>query len=380
MQMENVPQGKIVGTQTVELRLNRFLAVLVLLSSAVQLTGCGGGGGGGSSSSGGGGADGGHSGHAASYVSGVETILVTHTIGPSGGVVTVPDTSPVGPITVTIPAGALSKEANISIGYNEGRVENLASGSSAGPAIVLHSDGETEFEQPVTITVFEPDPDNNPIVLMHAGDDGRLQLVTLTDYDSDSKTATFSTWHFSTYPPVKVPIDAAKDAISPFVPERNGFQVKNRTLPPYYPGGMCLGMTLYSSWYFQRNGVASALHGEFMGAVPTFSDPGVMTDGTSKLGQEIIAARAFGSAGDEAAYAKTRRGMVKIGVGFNLLKAAIQALGEPVPVFLIGGKPKEGEDTYSNHAVLAYRTPGEGSSNLRPEPTRPASSIAPIFR
>ena len=184
------------------------------------------------------------------------------TVGSTGGSVEVSNqTSPIYGTKVTVPAGAVDSNVNISISYSEqlpGPIESDV--VSVTKVIVLSKDSNKDFLLPVTITIPYTDSQmsTNDIPSMYYWDStiNRYLPLTITELDTTNKRITFITNHFSEFCGFSIPglgsFTEQRDYDSNFRPDQDGFFQVN--FASYYPrsatGGNCYGLASYSIWYY----------------------------------------------------------------------------------------------------------------------------------
>jgi hypothetical protein len=286
------------------------------------------------------------------FSGGRETILMTSKIDAKGGTLKGPSGSPIEGISVKIPAGIFSAATALSMGYNDGKITNLAAGTPGEVALVLHSSGRSAFDKPLEITIPDPDPEN-PVVLFYADGDNKIHPLTSIGTDAQANTATFDVWHFSTFPSAKLPADQS-DVTTPFVPGKDGFAIENRGFE-YHPRGACFGMASFALWNFKSNG--GGLYSQFLLPVPSF------------LGDSVTAERVLASRAQSAVikYYDYYLGQMSTGMSGRRLKALLKATGMPALLILMGAA--DGND----HAVLAIGT--KGKDILVYDPNRPGQAV-----
>lgn len=207
--------------------------------------------------------------------------------------------TPLDGIQITFPAGALGESTELSIGYNEG--SQLADSSDDStrtssplqqpvPTLTIHTDGATNFEQLVEITVPYEDEQNVPIPY-YVDENGQLRAVLVTNIDRINKTFTYVTSHASTW--TWAAFDSSEDVDTEFRPAVDGFQIANLG-STINAGGECFGMTTFTQWYYNSK---TAANGEFYPKYMNFV--GRDSSDNNLTGQDVIATRAY-SAGNQA--------------------------------------------------------------------------------
>jgi len=196
------------------------------------------------------------------FVPGTTTDVINATISPLGGVIEAKDTgTPIDGIKVEFPEGALTSDAGVFLGYNDGSLkldETLKPkhDNFFGKALCLNVSNANKFNKPITISVpFEYD-DAVPVPY-YVDDFGKLHLVQLTEINREIGEFSFQTYHASLF--VWIYEFFFKPAYAPgendivytdFRPGKDGFRIRNQE--SRYNGGECLGMTSFSLWYFKN--------------------------------------------------------------------------------------------------------------------------------
>ncbi|MDR3075742.1 MAG: hypothetical protein LBU26_00445 [Synergistaceae bacterium] len=222
--------------------------LFALFGFVVMAGGCGG------SSSGSGDGSEGNFAKPVVYTPGEDVKLITKTIGINGGIIETGNTgTPVDGVSVTFPAGALTSETNVTLGYNLGSM-TLNNGTWSGAAITLETDGKNGFDVPVEITV--PTTDLYGIIAPYhvVEENGKIRPCQLKNIDTATQTATFITLHASKFLTVTPAYDFSNNTVysSPdygFSPSEDGFGIEN--FPSQnFPNGNCFGMSAMTVWYF----------------------------------------------------------------------------------------------------------------------------------
>ena len=287
---------------------------------------------------------------AVSLRSGNDVIVTTKTIGATGDIIEAGSGgTPIDGVTVQFPAGALSADTNVSLGYNTGTL-TPNEGIYAGIALILNAGTVTHFDQPITITVPFTDMSKVPVPY-YVDAAGKLHPMQLIKIDRTAKTFTFQTFHASwftwifgdtAYAPG--PDDIVDTGYSP---GNDSFQVKNNG-SEYNRDGECFGMTSFSLWYYMnKKSSKGKFYPKYMSVVGTNSS------GSSLYGQDIIATRAFISISQQwnTYYSNIVRD--EIGLSQEDRYAAIRNIilntANPVLIYLWHTNGSAGA-----HSVLAY--------------------------
>lgn len=227
------------------------------------------------------------------FIPGTNTNITSRTIGASGGIIQIANSgTPLDGITVEFPAGAISDNVSVSLGYNNGTlIPN--SGTFSGKVISLSVPGVYEFDQPVTITAPLVADSNVTPVPYYVDPKGNLRPVQLVEVDIQAGTFKFQTFHSSWFTWIfggTVYAPGPNDIVDTgYIPRNDGFQIGNKG-SIYNRQGECFGMTSFSLWYFLDKKTSM---GNFY---PKYFDV-IAYDivGRPLTGQDIIATRAFTS-------------------------------------------------------------------------------------
>ncbi|MBI2382749.1 MAG: hypothetical protein HYV18_01570 [Gammaproteobacteria bacterium] len=256
----------------------KVVTVLLGVVCTIALVACGGGGGSKQARR-----------QAAHFTPGTTTMVVpADTIGADGAVLIAPEGSALAGVTVEIPPGALSEDREIGLSLDSGTVSTPE--GVPGPALVLDTDGPATFERPVRITIPYRDEDTIPVPY-YVDDAGNLQLAQLTALDLENRTATFDTFHASTFTWILASIRDALDGSfrTSFAVGEDGFQIANSG-SEYNREGECFGISSFSLWYFEN------MRSREGNLYPRFMNPvGTDSEGQTRVGQHVIATRAFTS-------------------------------------------------------------------------------------
>ena len=219
------------------------------------------------------------------YSPGNAILVASATIGPDGGTLMGAPGSPVEGVVVTVPAGAVTSETTLSIGYDSGSFSNL-NDRDHGPVIVLRSSGPTEFDQPLRVEFPFDDAERIPVPY-YIADDGSLELVRPLPTDRGARRAGFLTWHVSNYTSVNDSSASPAPVRTLFDPKTDGFALNN-THAAKYVHGRCWGMVSFAQWY--RSTIGPGLSEDYTFQVPTAASSVVGKVGPL-VGQELIATR-----------------------------------------------------------------------------------------
>lgn len=288
----------------------------------------------------------------ATFTAGTDVPLVTQSIGISGGTIEIPSNFPIGNIKVEFPEGALPANTNVTLGYNTGTLKAI-SGEPSGKTIFLDTSNVQSFDKPISISVPFISSDTIPIPY-YIDSNGRLHAINLTYIDNANHIFTFHTFHASWYTWILEKsnlTDKEEDYNTNFNPGVDGFQIDNFTwVGSTSPGGVCLGMTAFSLWYYINQ---KSLEGNLY---PNFIKPPVYTtsEGSSVTGQHLIANRAHSSISTQWDYYDSLLTLdLSDEQNYIIIKNSLLNTGNPVMLYLLHNFNEHSHINYS-HAVLAY--------------------------
>jgi uncharacterized protein YfaP (DUF2135 family) len=222
---------------------------------------------------------------AATFTPGTRTTLATATIGAAGGTLSGPAGTPLAGVSVTFPAGALPSDQTVTLGYDTGTLVPLH-GTPGGTVIALDPGQVRSFDQPVSITI-PYDPAGGVPVPYTIDAAGALQACQLVGLDATRGTAVFETFHASLYTWILDLLGLGDIWETNFVPMWDGFQVDNNG-SYYNRTGESLGMSAFALWYYQNVApIQPNFYSHYMTQV------GTDAAGSPRLGQQVIATRAF---------------------------------------------------------------------------------------
>ena len=234
-------------------------------------------------------------GTAAKYIPGEVTIGESASVdNETGAVLTGGAGTPIENVLVEIPPGTVGVSSEFAIGYEDGEIIPVV-GNWGGFIVDIDGPSGIEFNQPVLITVpWSGNPDDYPFPF-YINDEGRLEGCIVTDLDEAGGTMTFMTLHASRFVTI-TGSDLPDSNNTNFAPRVDGFQIDN--WGSYYErGGECLGMSIFSQWYYnkRRAGTYSAtLFPSFMYnlGLETLKDKDGNVVDVPITGQDAIATRA----------------------------------------------------------------------------------------
>jgi hypothetical protein len=136
------------------------------------------------------------------FVPGKTVVVRSIRVGPAGGTLTVDNTgTPADGVVVVVHKGALSQEVTLSLGYNDGKLENLQEGKASGKTLVLSTVPQVDFAvatdgNAVQITVpYTASPKPKVIAPYAIDEKNRLQPLQLEAIDEATSHARFATFH-----------------------------------------------------------------------------------------------------------------------------------------------------------------------------------------
>ncbi len=110
------------------------------------------------------------------YTAGSLTAVTQGTVDATGGVVSAPEGGPLAGFTLTIPPGAVSAPTTFTFEQEDGgSFANLPAGQQA-VVFSISSDGQHQFEVPLTVTFPFPDTARYPVAY-YIQEDGKLGLM-----------------------------------------------------------------------------------------------------------------------------------------------------------------------------------------------------------
>jgi hypothetical protein len=136
------------------------------------------------------------------FVPGKTIVVRSIQVGPDGGALKIDNTgTPADGVVIEVHKGALSQEVTLSLGYNDGKLENLQEGKASGTTLVLSTTPKVDFSvamdgSAVQITV-PYDSSTKPLAISpYAIDEkNRLQPLQLEAIDKVTSHARFATFH-----------------------------------------------------------------------------------------------------------------------------------------------------------------------------------------
>jgi uncharacterized protein YfaP (DUF2135 family) len=202
----------------------------------------------------------------------------------SGGTVRVASGDLLG-TQLTVPAGAVRANTKFSLSTAKFNMTPRF-GTFSGEGVTVKTDGTTNFEEALQITVPIPKDENKVMVPFYVNEEGYLEPCQVVNTDRAAGVMTFESFHASSFVWVSVTLGEGQSAVvTPFLPPGDGFQVVNQG-SRYNRGGECFGFAGFAQWYYQELG--GGLFPRYMQDIP-------VAGGTPLKGQEVVATRAHTS-------------------------------------------------------------------------------------
>jgi uncharacterized protein YfaP (DUF2135 family) len=185
----------------------------------------------------------------------------TGALSSAGGTVTTPAAA------VTAPPGASLTQQNLTITTKAPPAGLPSALAAVGAAVDISVDSPATINAPFLITLpYDPTgiTDENAMAVVHYdATKTRYEPVTILSHDTTAhsfqiESRTFSLFAIVTF--VELFLDSSH-AVTNFSPAANGWNINN--FGSYFaPGGNCLGMSAYATWYFDNN-VTPTLNGAY---------------------------------------------------------------------------------------------------------------------
>jgi hypothetical protein len=155
--------------------------------------------------------------------------------------------------SVTIPAAAIDRSINVSVGTVEANIDNAPESLNQ---TLLYVDVEDYggFTKPMEITMKYADNSEEAEkvpVPVYIDENGQFQQMTLKSINKEAGTFTFYTYHASYYTYYKLDdLSTYTNAENTgFKPSVDGFKERNQGSSKHR-GGECYGMSSFAKWYF----------------------------------------------------------------------------------------------------------------------------------
>lgn len=292
----------------------------------------------------------------------------------AGGQVSVTDaSSPAFGARVVAGPGSIGgpEPVQVTIRHGQALPASLPQGVRAASLLFdFEKDSAYHFALPVLVTIpFDPTAmgrDNVPLPLYWDEESGRYLPMGIKSYDPTLGTATFTTMHFTSFlvglvDDLQDISDAASGIASTLLDAQSGFDpLVDGFFHPNFggfgtPGGCCLGMALYSTWYYsvKKPQTGVGLHSKYRQGDPDRYEDDVVA-------RTLIASAHAGSSQIwaniwmQASYLLTERGS-----GLALI-AALKATGEPQVMILRGHEEVDPNKHWGHALVISSYSQQEG--------------------
>ncbi len=240
--------GHFIGCNGSLRKLLNFGLIVFLLTLMVA---CGGGGGGGGSST-----------------DGPITYSGSGTGTADGG------TIEAGSVTIAIRSQVLADDVDFSVSEIDAP-EALPTGlTQVGSAMDIEV-GESDYDAingPVTFTVRYDDTgiaDETKLLVLHYDETYGYQAVRIISQDTSANTITFESRTFSPFLIALIDLALPTSVDTGFTEADNGWNIDNFG-SFFSPGGNCLGMSAYATWFYQGRS-AEDLNGKFTSTIATYT-------------------------------------------------------------------------------------------------------------
>ena len=303
----------------------------------------------------------------AQFTPATQITAATATLGSAGGTLSGPAGGPLAGVSVTFPAGALASSQTVTLGYDTGTLTPLH-GTHSGTTILLNAGSATTFDQPVSITI-PYDPAGGLPVPYTIDANGALHVCQLVKLDAANGQAVFHTFHASLFTWILDNLGLGDIWKTPFDPAADGFQVDNNG-SVYNRDGECMGMSSFALWYDE---IIKASEGAFYPRFMTVV--GNDFEGTPRVGQQIIATRAFISIGQMwDTYVPNLQSEFPLtdAQNYRIIRNALKNTGFPVMISLRPGAAfgQGGHSVlaigWNNSGLMAYNVNDHGQTQTIP--------------
>lgn len=179
-----------------------------------------------------------------------------------------------GDVTIAIRAQALADDVDFTIGEVDAPAALPTGLTQVGRAVDV-SVGDSDYEKingPVTFTVKYDDTgmaDENNLLVLHYDASLGYQAVRILSQDTTANTITFESRTFSPFVLALIDLLLPDEADTGFAESENGWNINN--FGSYFsPGGNCLGMSAYATWFFQGRS-SENLNGKFDATIAQYT-------------------------------------------------------------------------------------------------------------
>jgi hypothetical protein len=214
-------------------------------------------------------------------------------IGSEGGVISLPNSSPLAGSYVRFAPASVDRPVSVSIGTVTGRYRH-SPGSISETALYVDLGDYEDLAQPIEITISYADTEEEAQKVptgLCIDEEGVITPVITIYINEEDGTFTILTYHSAiyTYYFLDDINDYPESADTEFLPSEDGFSEVNQG-SSMFSGGECYGMSSFSKWYFLNHKT-----GEEDAFFDLFQSPemGVSPTGDVIVPQDIIATKAF---------------------------------------------------------------------------------------
>ena len=179
-----------------------------------------------------------------------------------------------GSVTINIRAQALADDVNFTVSEVDTPATLPTGLKQVGSAMDV-SVGDSDYEKingPVTFTVKYDDTgmaDETKLLVLHYDDTWGYQAVRVLDQNTTANTITFESRTFSPFVLALLDLLLPDDADTGFTATANGWNINNFG-SFFSPGGNCLGMSAYATWFYQGRS-SEELNGKFNSTIAQYT-------------------------------------------------------------------------------------------------------------
>ena len=179
-----------------------------------------------------------------------------------------------GSVTISIRAQALADDVDFTVSEVDTPATLPTGLKQVGSAMDV-SVGASDYEKingPVTFTVKYDDTgmaDETKLLVLHYDDTWGYQAVRILDQDTTANTITFESRTFSPFVLALLDLLLPDDADTGFTATANGWNINNFG-SFFSPGGNCLGMSAYATWFYQGRS-SEELNGKFNSTIAQYT-------------------------------------------------------------------------------------------------------------
>ena len=179
-----------------------------------------------------------------------------------------------GDVTISIRAQVLADDVDFTIGEVDTPATLPTGLTQVGSAMDV-SVGDSDYKKingPVTFTVKYDDTgmaDENNLLVLHYDETLGYQAVRILSQDTTANTITFESRTFSPFVLALIDLLLPEESDTGFAEAENGWNINN--FGSYFsPGGNCLGMSAYATWFFQGRS-SEDLNGKFDATIAQYT-------------------------------------------------------------------------------------------------------------